>query len=182
MSVQVRRRNRSYRRPPLLPRPTRRGLSQVEVVMSTLFVMLTLSAAMHSFGVVLRSRTGTSSQARGRLLAQQLATEILSHHYLDPGGSPEFGVESSEVSFDRASFNDVDDFDGWSAAPPEDRDGNSLDQTDGWSRQVSVAWVERDDPTVTSATDQGVKRITVAVAYLGQMMHELVVLRSDGDS
>ena len=44
------------------------------------------------------------------------------------------------------SGKDVDDYDGWSASPPEDKNGNPLVGFDDWGRSVSVEWVNPDNP------------------------------------
>jgi MSHA pilin protein MshD len=50
-----------------------------------------------------------------------------------------------------------------------------------WERNVTVGWVTSSDPTVTSASDQGVKRIRIVVEYRNQMMAELVALRTNSE-
>ncbi|HVT79556.1 MAG TPA: hypothetical protein VHM90_02775, partial [Phycisphaerae bacterium] len=59
---------------------------------------------------------------------------------------------------------DVDDFNGWSESPPQDRAGNPMQDLAGWSRSVRVDFVSIANPTTVSATDAGLKRITVTVS------------------
>lgn len=157
----------------------RRGLSLVEVLVSTMLVGLVLVGAMNCLGGVIRGRMSTSDSGRGEQLARQLLTEILNTEYEDEGGSPVFGPESGESTGSRSGFDDVDDFHNWTAAPPEDRNGNAVFNTSGWQRDVTVALVDPANPATASGTDQGLKRITITVQHSGQVVTELVALRSD---
>jgi hypothetical protein len=49
----------------------------------------------------------------------------------------------------------------------------------GWQREVTVEYVDPANPANTSLTDQGLKRITVAVKHNGDVITRLVGLRSD---
>lgn len=162
-------------------RPYRTGVSQIEVIISVVFVSLTITAAMHCFGVVQQTRSHNSDAGRGELMAEQLAMEILNTSYEDPDGSPVFGHEPGEFPGNRVDCDDVDDFDSWSSSPPKDRAGNALPNTAGWTRQVSVEYVQPGDPSLASVSDQGVKKITVSVLVGGQLVTRLVVLRCDVD-
>jgi hypothetical protein len=51
-----------------------------------------------------------------------------------------------------------------------------------WRHRVEVLRVEPNDPTQTSGTDQGAKRIKVTVEYRNQIVTELVAVRSNTDS
>ncbi len=155
----------------------RRGLSLIEVVISTLLVGLVLVGAMKCLGGVIRGRVSTSDSARAELLAQQLLTEIMNDAYIDEGGSPLFGPEESTVN--RSAFDDVDDYHLWSANPPEDRNGTALPNLTGWQRDVAVEWVDLANPANTSLTDQSLIRITVTVSRNGTTMATFVSLRSD---
>jgi len=57
----------------------------------------------------------------------------------------------------------VDDYHGWSASPPEDKDGAVLPDLTGWRRAVTVAYVDSDDATSPATGDTGLKRVTVNV-------------------
>jgi hypothetical protein len=121
----------------------------------------------------------TGESGRAQMLGQQLLTEIMNEPYEDAGPSPIFGPEPGESGVNRVAFDDVDDFDGWSAAPPVDRNGNIILNSDDWQRDVAVKFIEPNDPATVSITDQGLKRITVTVRRNSQVMVELISFRSD---
>ena len=157
----------------------RRGFSLVEVAVSSLLVGLVLVGAMDCLGGVIRGHMNTSNAGRGPLLAGQLMTEILSQSYEEPVDPPTFGRESPESGVNRLVWDDVDDYDGWSATPPEYRNGNVIFNASGWQRDVTVELIDPTDPATVSGTDQGLKRITITVQHNGQVVTRLVALRSD---
>ena len=56
-------------------------------------------------------------------------------------------------------------YDGWNAKPPQYRDGTVIPDRADWRQRVSVTYVTPSNPTQTSATDQGAKRIHVTIEY-----------------
>lgn len=167
------------RRHNLSTRPRRAGITLAEVVVCTLLVGLLLIGSLETLGQLVRSRQISSDKARATQLAMQLLVECVDKEYVESGGAPFLGMDAGENTGDRLLFDDVDDFDLWNAAPPQSKDGTALPNLPGWQRDVAVDWVELSDPTVISATDQGVKRITVVVRKDGDVFAEAVALRSD---
>jgi hypothetical protein len=75
-----------------------------------------------------------------------------------------FGREAGEQLANRASWNDVDDFDGYVETSPVDPAGTAIPGVpEGWSRSVTVEWVAPSNPSQTSQTETGLKRVTVTV-------------------
>ncbi len=143
-------------------RDRRQGVSLMEVVISTLLVGLVLVASLKAVGGIFRTWSASEQRHDGMGLAQQLMTEILQQHYNEPDGVPVLGVEVPESTLDRSSWDDVDDYNGWSSVP-QDKTGTALAGYGGWTRAAAVEYVQIADPTQTSATDTGLKRITVTV-------------------
>lgn len=110
------------------------------------------------------------------LLAQQLMSEIVQSSYADPvSGSTTFGPESGEK---RSSYNDVDDYNGWSESPPANRAGAVIPGFTGWTRSVQVSYVDPTTPTTVVSTDKGMKRIVVSVKSPSGKVQTLTALRS----
>jgi len=141
-------------------------------------VGLVLVAALHVLGGTTRSTYLNAQYGRGLLLAEALMAEVLAADYADPDQTPVFGPESGE-SGDRTAFDDVDDYDGWAATPPEDPDGTALTGYDGWTRTVTVEYINPTAPMDTIPTDEGIKRVTVVVSHGDKPMAELVAYRTD---
>ena len=88
--------------------------------------------------------------------------------YEEPVDTPVFGPEATEdAGGNRTEYDDVDDYHGWVAGPPQERDGTALPGLTGWQRSVSVDYVDPDVPETVVGSDQGVKRVTVTVSRDG---------------
>ena len=153
------------------------GFSMAETLVSILIVGGLVVAAMNTAGAAMMGHKKIGDRGRGTLLAQDLLGEILSQAYEEPVDTPTFGRESSESDGNRADYDDVDDYDGWIASPPELKDGTILSDLADWKRSASVAWVSSTDLSSVSGGETGVKRITVTVSRHGLTVGELVAIR-----
>ncbi|MFQ5413798.1 MAG: prepilin-type N-terminal cleavage/methylation domain-containing protein [Phycisphaerae bacterium] len=154
-----------------------RAFSLIEVTIAAVIVAVMLVAALNTTGAVRVGQYQAIDESRGQGLAQDLMTEILRQAYEDPT-DPKFGRESGESKNPRSDYDDVDDYDGWSASPPEYRDGTSLVGVDNWTRSVTVEFVVINDVAGSaSGSDTGVKRITVTVKRGNVSVASLVAVR-----
>lgn len=145
--------------------PTRgaAGFSLIEAVMATLIVGVLFVAAILTVGATGSAQLSTADRARGEQLALDLMNEILQQAYWEPDERPTFGIEGAETTTSRARYDDVDDYNGWTESPPQNKNGTILPGLTGWTRRVAVEWVDPADLTVPSATATDLKRITVTV-------------------
>jgi type II secretory pathway pseudopilin PulG len=159
----------------------RRALSLLEVVVATLIVGLMAVVALNALGAVTRSSTSFGNRAIALGLAEDLMAEIMQVAYKEPDDTPVFGREGPEAAGPRAQFDDVDDFHNWNRQPPQDRNGTTLADRADWRRRVTVEQVAANNPTQVAAnsTDTGVKRVHVFIEYRGEVLIELIALRSD---
>lgn len=107
------------------------------------------------------------------LLAAQLAAELLEEVRLrrfdetTPAARPGYpayalsalGPDAGESAADKRTFDDVDDFQGWSESPPQDPVLRAVAGLSGWQRTVSVGYVTAALAASGSPTDY--KRVTV---------------------
>jgi Tfp pilus assembly protein PilV len=153
-------------KPPLQAK-TRSGLTLAEVAISTLLVGVLMVASLRTVESSLRTWQQAARSADCGSLARQLLDEIQTRAYEDTGGSPIFGPESGETSSpaNRSLFDDIDDYDGWSASPPQDLTGTALPDYTGWTRSVAVRKLAANGHAVLSsgATDEGLREIEVTV-------------------
>ncbi len=161
-------------------RTIRRAFTLVEAVSSIAVVGVLLVAALNAVGSARSGQQLIGEQARGHLLAVDLMTEILPKSFHEPNVSlVSLGPGPSEaVTGNRSLYNDVDDYHGWSASPPQTADGTPLPGLEGWQRSVVVSWVNPANPGEEVLTDTGVKRITVTVSYQRRVVASLVALRT----
>ncbi len=144
---------------------SRHAFSLVEVLISTVLVGVLLVSALRAVGSVLRHRDRFNDQTRALVLANELLSEILEKPYEDSDTAGGLGVEPDEDASTRLTFDDIDDFAGWSSTPPEDRFGDSLPNNSTFWRSVSVVYLDPHEVTTEVATDQGLKRIRVVVGH-----------------
>ena len=148
------------------PSPTaRRGFTLIEATIAIVIVSVMLVTALHTFGSLARGRQIVSTRYTAPGLASQLMSEIVQNRYDEPSETFVFGPEATETGGTRADFDDVDDYHGWSASPPQEMDGTAISGLTSWQRSVTVQYVDPADPDTVSGTDQGLKRITVTVSH-----------------
>ncbi len=151
-----------------------RAFTMIEAAFSVAITGVVLTAAMGTFGAIARNRSIEAERRAAYPLGQQLMAEILQAYFVDPGPSPVFGPEAGET---RATYDDVDDYNGWTETPPGTRAGVALTGYAGWTRAVAVAYVDPVTLTV-SATATALKRVTVTVTSPGGKAYALVGLRA----
>jgi len=149
-----------------------------EAVVSTVIVALMFVAALNAVGASKLTQRQAALTSQGRLLADLLLSEILQQNYKDPGGAPVFGCEPGESTGTRADFDDVDDYNGWTASPPTAKDGTVLANSTGWRQTVTVEWIDRLNPSQVLTSESNAKRITVALSYKNVPQVTLVAIRT----
>ena len=155
------------------------GFTLVEAAISTIIVGGVLVASLNVIGAAAMTRHRLAQRQRARLLATDLMSELLSLPYADPtlGPGVNLGPEPGEVSGTRTLFDDVDDYHGWSASPPQSKDGVPLTDFAGWNRSVTCRRVAMD--TLTEMVgDTGIIEITVSVRRKGTTLESIVILRT----
>jgi hypothetical protein len=154
----------------------------VEMAISVILVAVMLVVALKMVGAARVDHRILYDRRSGDQLAQGLMTEILRQDYADADSGPDsFGVDAGEESTEsRHLFDDVDDYDGWSASPPQQKDGTEMAGRSGWRRSVAVDWVDSADFAEVVGSNHGVKRITVVVSRDGVPVARLQAIRTSG--
>jgi Tfp pilus assembly protein PilV len=152
------------------------GFSLVEVVMSSLIVGGMLLAALNTVTAAKKAEQDNLDRVKGAHLAQGLIAEILSLEYAEPDGGTTLGKDSGETV--RNTFDDVDDYSGWTESPPANINGVTLVGMTGWSTSVVVNWATAD--TYAAGTSRsGAKKITVSVRRNGRLVLTTDAIRTD---
>jgi len=157
----------------------RRGFTLIEAVMSMLVVGLMLVASLNTVGASKIAQSRNAEQTVGPMLAEDLMAEILNQYYEEPIDAVQFGREAGETGGDRSTWDDVDDYDGWSKSPPKNKDGSDIPDLADWGRKVTVVFVD-SGLVNTTTSDIGHKRIKVTVTHKGRVVAELWGLRTSG--
>lgn len=155
-----------------------RAFSLAETVMSVVIVGGLVVASLHTVGSATLAQRQMGNSGRGQLLAHDLMTEILQQDYEEPIDTPVLGRESGESGGSRPDYDDVDDYDNWSASPPQYKDGTDMPDLDGWSRSVVVNWVSPSDAKTVVGTETGLKRIEITVKCKGETTAIMSALRA----
>jgi hypothetical protein len=141
----------------------------IEAAAAVGMVAVLLVVALNTVGASNANQYRTARRATANYLAQSLLDTITQLPYKDPV-MPVFGLEANESSSSKTNYDDVDDFNNWTESPPQDRDGTRFNDLAGWSRSVTVQWVTVASPTTVSASDTGLKLITVNVSCNGTLL------------
>ncbi len=157
-----------------------RALSLIETVVSVFVMGAMLVASLNTVGSARTTEHKLAQRGRGLALARNLMAEILGQAYADPVTGPDsFGLPSDKVGDgSRALWDDVDDYDGWSASPPQQKDGSVMTGLTGWRRSVEVDWVDLWDLSQVVGSNQGVKRINVVVTCNDARVASLTAFRT----
>jgi len=145
----------------------RRGLSLVEATISMVIVSVVIAGALQVHAAASTNSLAATRSLEGRRLARMLLDEIRQCRYEEPEAdvTPAFGLEG-EATADRSTWDDVDDYHGFSKSGGGNltgKTGTQIVDTGGWAWTVSVKWVSPADTTLTSVTETGLKRVTVIV-------------------
>lgn len=171
---------------PIAPhhRPWRtRGLTLVECVMASLIVGVALVAAVRAVSASRMGERRLADAKAAQTLAHDLLNEITAQRYAGPSDTASvFGRTADEnATGNRSRFDDVNDYINWTEAPPKAKDGTALASYDNtWRREVALSMVSPTDPNASSATDQGLAKITVTVKRNNVTLASVSTLRSAG--
>ncbi|MEE8170530.1 MAG: hypothetical protein V3T70_08285 [Phycisphaerae bacterium] len=172
----------------------RRAVTLIEGVIASVIVGVMLVASLEALQTVAVNEQIATSEPRAQELAKQLLGEILDGSYAEPDAdagqtlesdvdgdgdladaneskslllladAEVFGAEATETGGTRNYFDDIDDYNNLVETSLMDKDGTSIPNTTGWTRQVSVTYA---DPTTLApagtSVDTGVKLIRVTV-------------------
>ena len=147
---------------------THPGFSYVEILMAAVIMSILLVSALRLSGNLGRSQQFLTGRESAGMLILNLLAEIEKQNYRDPAAIDDtLGRETGESASARLNYDDIDDYDGWTANPPEDQSGQSYSQYSHLSRSVSVRYVAAYDFMQTVGTNEGFKEVTITISRAG---------------
>lgn len=155
---------------------SRRGLTMVEAILSTVIVGSVLVATMRLVGGAARSGKLLSDGAVAADVADGLVAEILTKSYTDPVTPTGFGVEAGETTTSKANYDDVDDYDGWTQTYAYTGRSNAADSV---VASVSIKRAALATPSSDAASESGLKRITVTVKRQNRVLATRYAWKAD---
>ena len=136
----------------------------MEVLLASVIIAVVLVSALRLFANLGRSRQATVGREEAGFLVINMFEEIKRQVYKDPAATDDtLGREAGEGDTPRTNYNDIDDYQNWSATPPEDQAGQPYDRYSHLTRSVSIQYVMANDFTQSAATDEGYKEITITI-------------------
>ena len=163
--------------------PTTRAFTLVEVVLTILIVGVGLVASVRALPVLLQVSQATQTHMVAQQLAADMLAEIAMLPYADPDGDAGFGREPAESAINRADFDDVDDYDGWEASPPQKKDGSTEPDCHGYTRAVIVQSTNPNDfNNIEGDNITKPKRITITVSKPGVPTIIITTVRLKGSN
>ncbi|MFK7760303.1 MAG: hypothetical protein AB8C13_10200 [Phycisphaerales bacterium] len=159
---------------------SRRGITLAETVISMLIVVFVIVSTLQLVAPLSRSTTVHADRLVAANLATQLSEEIATKYFMDPVPDSEdlIGFESDDATTRRDTFDDIDDYHGWSSSPPELSSGTSLITLIGWTRTVKVSHAPIASPFTESPTNTGLKLVVVTVLKDGVELAKISTLHS----
>jgi len=155
------------------------GFTLIEAALSTAVVAIMFVTALNTVGAARVAQQRAALIGEGRMFAESLMAEICLQAYQEPGTTWVFGRETGESDTVRTAYDDVDDYHGWTETTLTAKDGSPLPNAVGWSRTVTVEWVDPTLPKQVKATESGAKRITVEAAFRGVPRATVVGVRAN---
>ncbi|MFN0137764.1 MAG: hypothetical protein ACKVS9_16790, partial [Phycisphaerae bacterium] len=142
-------------------------------------VSITLVAALSTVSAAKTTQKTIADRQLAQELARALLTEIVEQVYEEPVLTPGFGPEAGEADGTRRAFDDVDDFNGWTANPPQYRDGTFKTGLNDWTETATIERVGIAALESALSSDSGIKRVSVEVQYKGKPLARMVALRTN---
>ncbi|MFH1724271.1 MAG: hypothetical protein ABII00_06575 [Elusimicrobiota bacterium] len=143
-----------------------KGSVLIEASFTYVLLSFALVALMSVFLVTIRANKDTERVAAGTQLSVQLLEEVRLRRWDETTPTPRapatpsaIGADDGEAAADKAGFDDIDDFDGYSESPPADPLGQPIAEMAGYTRDVAVAYVDSSLQPDAGVTDY--KRVTV---------------------
>jgi len=150
-------------------KPHPRAFTLVEAALSCVIIGMALVPAMAMLGATASDARSQSDLTTGVALARQLLSEVVQCQYEDPDGS--------DTGESRSTWEDLDDYNGFSESTVSSKSGAALSGYTGWRRTVAVDLVNLTSPNTVAATDVGLKRITVTATSPAGKTYSVSALR-----
>lgn len=153
-------------------------MTLLECVAASLILAVIAVAAVRAAAGAAAAQATSSRSVTAALLAESLLAEIERTPYIDPSNPATLGRDAGESATDKTTFDDVDDYDGWTESPPQDSNGVAIPNMTGWTRKVSVIWSDLGPVVEGRNGDTGLKLITVNVSFNSKLACSLQSLRA----
>lgn len=144
-----------------------RGAILVEVSITYVILALALAALVPTFILSLKANKNTEKIQTAGVLAAGLMEEVtlrkwdetISSSTYTSSPSATLGADAGETAGTKTTYDDIDDFNGYSESPVMDPMGGAVAGLSGYTRSVTVTYVDSDLAASGTTTDR--KQVTV---------------------
>ncbi|MBL4809769.1 MAG: type II secretion system protein [Phycisphaerales bacterium] len=159
---------------------SRQAITLAETVVSILLISFVLVSTLQIVGPISRSSSLQADRLVAANLANELAEEIATKLYVDDNATDpdDIGIDADDTVSNRTAFDDIDDYNEWTSSPPMMSFGTSNTSLTGWTRSVKVRHVLTNDPSTSSPTDTGLKKVVIRVRKDGVLLADIRSLHS----
>lgn len=138
-----------------------RGFTLIEVTLAILLIGVISVVLAGFYSVLFNVPVEIVQKNKANNLAGAALEDIKCRAWEDPMGANPLGVDSGENAANKTTFDDLDDFNGYTEAPPRYQDGTVMPGMTGFSVNTAVSYVDENLNVSAAATDR--KRVTVTV-------------------
>ena len=146
-----------------------RGFILIEASVTYVVLSLALVALVPIFVLTIRAAKGTERVVTAAQLAVELLEEVRLRRWDESTPRPPariaspgaVGADAGEAPADKRTFDDIDDFNGWTESPPADPLNQPLAGAAGYARSAAVRYVDAALNPAAGTTD--FKEVTVCV-------------------
>jgi MSHA pilin protein MshD len=152
-----------------------KGFILIEATMAYLVLTLAIVFLVPMFIMTMKANKTTEKLSTASLLSRELLEEVRLRKWDTNTSSSTpiyistpsvtLGIDAGETATNKTTFDDIDDFHGWTEAPPSDPLGSALSDFSTYSRKVTVEYVDSSLSVAGSTTDY--KRVVACTKPLG---------------
>jgi Tfp pilus assembly protein PilV len=161
----------------------RRGFLLIEASTATLVLSLALVTLIPVFILALRSARQMEQITAGTQLSSQLMEEVCLRKWdtatprppIYIAGKTALGTDQGETASDKRTFDDVDDFNGWTESPPRDPMMNPMPDFAAYTRSVTVKYVNADLSAASGLTDYKYVSVCTSSRKLKPICMEIIL-------
>lgn len=158
-----------------------KAMTLVESIIAITVVAWLLTMAINSVGAAKRTAAAGNQERLALEIAQSLLAEIAGQPYADDQDSTSAGPSATEsATGNRSLFNDVNDYEGWIAAPPQAKDGIARVCPSGWREEVDLTYLNPGNIDLSSGPLTDLTRIRVLIYNGSGLLAQLTTIRSRG--
>lgn len=147
-----------------------RGFVLIEVTIAYVLLTVALLALLPVFILAIRAGKSTEQLQVSTYLSQELLEEIRLRkwdqnnaatpvHIDNPSAT--LGRDGAESATDKKTFNDIDDFNGWTEAAVKDPLNNPVPAFAAYSRAALVSYVDSNLVVLSTPTTSDYKQVSV---------------------